>query len=265
MTNSMVSCLCPTFNRPPDNQWMLEEAVESFLRQDYADKELIVCNDTPGQTLVCDAPGVRVLNVPGRFTTLSDKLRWMIRRARGEVLCRWDDDDVCLPPRLSYSMARLADFPEWRSANYWYYPASEQRLIHNIGHGNSHICSVWRREVLERIGGYPEGLSGIEDQAFNRALESASISRCEPIPVADVFYLYRFGLGRHLSQQAGGSIDNPHQPHYDQIGQRPVQPGRYELRPHWRQDYQALAVQATQRSADPPQQAAEEPKQAGDQ
>jgi glycosyltransferase involved in cell wall biosynthesis len=30
-----VSCLCPTFNRVPLKQWLLEEAIECFLRQDY--------------------------------------------------------------------------------------------------------------------------------------------------------------------------------------------------------------------------------------
>jgi glycosyltransferase involved in cell wall biosynthesis len=52
-----VSCICPTYNRPPNYQWLLEEAIESFLRQDYAEKELLVLNDCAGQELVCDAPG----------------------------------------------------------------------------------------------------------------------------------------------------------------------------------------------------------------
>jgi glycosyltransferase involved in cell wall biosynthesis len=33
--NMKVSCLCPTFNRVPLKQWLLEEAIECFLRQDY--------------------------------------------------------------------------------------------------------------------------------------------------------------------------------------------------------------------------------------
>src|SRR5438876_11343843 len=49
-----VSCMCATYNRPPNSQWLLEEAIESFLRQDYAEKELLVLNDCAGQELVCD-------------------------------------------------------------------------------------------------------------------------------------------------------------------------------------------------------------------
>lgn len=70
-----VSCLCPTYNRAPNLLHLVEEAIESFSRQDYPDKELIVCNDTPGQQLEFSHPQVRVLNVPERFATLSDKIQ----------------------------------------------------------------------------------------------------------------------------------------------------------------------------------------------
>src|SRR2546429_75321 len=59
-----VSCVCPTYARPE----LLEEAIESFLRQDYRGaKELIVLNDYACQTLELDHPEVRVVNVPKRF------------------------------------------------------------------------------------------------------------------------------------------------------------------------------------------------------
>ncbi|MCL4258972.1 MAG: glycosyltransferase family 2 protein, partial [Anaerolineales bacterium] len=48
-----VSCICPTYGRVE----LLEEAIESFLRQDYpGQKELIVLNDYAGQTLHFDHP-----------------------------------------------------------------------------------------------------------------------------------------------------------------------------------------------------------------
>jgi cellulose synthase/poly-beta-1,6-N-acetylglucosamine synthase-like glycosyltransferase len=66
----LVSCVCPTYNRPPHYHHLLEEAIESFLRQDYPNKELIVLNDCPGQELICDGPGVRVVNVGERFLSI---------------------------------------------------------------------------------------------------------------------------------------------------------------------------------------------------
>ena len=105
--------------------------------------------------------------------------------------------------------------------------------------------ALWRREVLERMGGcYPAGLSGSEDQTFNRLVGEAGISsRGEPIPTVDMFYLYRWGVSdRHLSGVAGGPTHNPHQGHYDAIGERPIVAGRFRLRPHWREDYRRYRV-----------------------
>jgi len=60
----LISCICPTYNRLPKYQFLLEESIESFLRQDYPNKESIVLNDTPGQELRCEANGVTIVNVP---------------------------------------------------------------------------------------------------------------------------------------------------------------------------------------------------------
>ena len=69
----MITCLMPTYNRCPDNKYLIDESLESFLLQDYEDKELIICNDTPKQELNFSHEGVRVFNLPERFPTLSDK------------------------------------------------------------------------------------------------------------------------------------------------------------------------------------------------
>jgi GT2 family glycosyltransferase len=46
-----ISYMCLTYGRPK----VLEEAIESFLRQDYkGEKELVVLNDFADQTLVFD-------------------------------------------------------------------------------------------------------------------------------------------------------------------------------------------------------------------
>lgn len=245
----LVSCLCPTFNRYPHLGHLLEEAVDSFGRQDYPDRELIICNDTPGQELFLPvshsfARKVRIFNVDKRFATLSEKIQFMIDQAQGEVLCRWDDDDIHLPHRLSYSIERLRDKLEWRAENYWYDTGT---LVEAHGVGNTHIMSVWRREVLEKFphGKYPIGHSGNEDQTFNRYLtEYASIPHGERIPLKDIFYLYRWGTGStHLSGIAGGPKDNPHQQHYDQIGKRPIEAEPFVIHPHWEKNYTNVVEQ----------------------
>ena len=237
----LVSCLMPTFRRYPDLGWLVEEAVESFLRQDYPHAELIVGNDTPGQTLEFTHPRVQVVNWPTRFPTLSDKLIAMIDLARGDVLCRWDDDDISLPHRLSLSVDRLGNNLEWRAENFWYDTGT---LVESRHPANTHTFGIWRREVLDRIGGYPANHSGTEDVAFNRALVQAGLpARGDVLDHEDIFYLYRWATGsRHIS--GGGGDEAAFRDRYRQLGERPMVSGQFPIQPRWRRNHLARADQA---------------------
>lgn len=243
----LISCLMPTYNRFPMLGHLVEEAVYSFLRQFEApglEYELIICNDTPGQRIYFSSGRIKVWNMDERFPTLSDKIQFMIGAAEGELLCRWDDDDISLPTRLRYSYEKLGDRLEWRPGNYFY--AERHLPLREVKHpGNTHIMSLWRRDVLKLMGGvYPPKLSGIEDQAFNAALFNAGVSphQGEVIPREEIYYLYRWGTGsRHLSGKASEVKGNPHQAHYDEIGAAKIEQGRFQIYPHWKRDYPELA------------------------
>jgi hypothetical protein len=105
----LVSCICLTYNRPPKHQYVVEEAIESLLRQTYPRQALIVFHDCPQQELVCDAPGVRTINAPERIPTQGAKHNVALRESKGELICSWNDDDISLPWRLSLSVERLGD------------------------------------------------------------------------------------------------------------------------------------------------------------
>jgi len=239
-----ISCLMPTYNRIPAGQFMIEEALHSFLLQDYEDSELIICNDTPDQQLKFDHDRVVVMNTDKRFETLSDKIQFMIDNSNGEYLCRWDDDDISLPHRLSYSIDKMRGGRlEWRSDNYFYCPKEETNYV--TGAGNTHVMSLWHRDVLDAIGGYPPKASGWEDQAFNHALFNSGVSERngEEIPAEDIFYLYRWGVShKHLSGSGGG--EEGLQNHYDAIGREYIAKGVFELDPHWSEDYVLRANEA---------------------
>jgi glycosyltransferase involved in cell wall biosynthesis len=240
-----VSCLMPTFGRGHCRH-LVEEAVYSFLVQDYPDKELIILNDTPGLRLHYGGDSrVRVINQNFRFATLSTKLQAMIPRATGDVLCRWDDDDISLPWRLSLSLERLraTGGEEWHPDAYWYWPIGD-RLYRNVGHGNSHITSVWTRAALAKIGGYPAGLSGNEDQAFNTKLLEAGLFNEEAIDTENIFYLYRWGVSEHHLSGAKADAMGGCQDHYNRIGERPQVGGEVHLEPRWLENYAAVASRA---------------------
>lgn len=107
MTNlPAVSCFCLTYGR----HRILEEAIQSFLQQDYAGpREMIVLNDYADQTLAFDHPEVQVINLPRRFRTLGEKLNAAVALASHDLLFVWDDDDIYLPHRLRDVSTRGAD------------------------------------------------------------------------------------------------------------------------------------------------------------
>jgi glycosyltransferase involved in cell wall biosynthesis len=232
----LASCICATYNRPPYHQDLLEEAIESFLRQDYPHKELIVLNDTPGQELHCDAEGVVVVNAGERFSTLGEKHNAMVGLSRGEVIAVWDDDDISLPWRLSLTVDRLGDAGYFNPRSYWFWPQGGLRHDHTIG--ISHNAAAFTRAAFDLVGGYRPISNGYDrdmDQALVSVLERVVDPRrgSPPLSMEEWFYIYRWGVSLgHVSM--GATSDDGR---YPEIGEQPVMPGCFYLEPHWEMDY----------------------------
>jgi glycosyltransferase involved in cell wall biosynthesis len=264
VTLPFVSCLCPTYGRYPERGWLLGEAVESFLRQEYPGdrRELVLLNDAPSQVLTCDAPGVRVVNAPARYASLGEKRNALAELARGQVLLPWDDDDISLGGRISQAMGKLfvtpypgpSSFGYWKPPQVWFLPGGGPPLWrHAVGyrhHASAYTREAWaaaggtfRRpsgEVVTWRGGYPP-TSGDEDALIDAALVALGRTAPEPdayspgsMPPGGWQYVYRWGCSdRHLSSRR--DLDA----HYREIGERPVVAGTFTIRPHWRRDYSA--------------------------
>jgi glycosyltransferase involved in cell wall biosynthesis len=235
-TLPLVSCICPTYNRPPHYQHLLEEAIASFLRQDYPNKELIVNNDCPGQELICDEPGVRVVNVAERFPSIGAKQNTAVDLARGELIAPWDDDDISLPWRLSLSVERLGDADYFNPRCYWFLDNEGLHFDHSIGYANN--ASLFRRAAFEGVGGYPSesfGADGALDAAFSGLAHAAvdPLRGDKELTRSEWFYIYRWGVSPvHMS---GSGVED----FYREVGKLPVVEGRFHLSPHWRRDYVA--------------------------
>jgi glycosyltransferase involved in cell wall biosynthesis len=100
----LVSCIMPTYNR----RGVVPLAIQSFLRQDYPHRELIVIDDgdDPVEDLVRGRPHVRYCRLPGR-RTIGAKRNAACEQARGDIVAHWDDDDWYAPERLRYQIAPL--------------------------------------------------------------------------------------------------------------------------------------------------------------
>jgi glycosyltransferase involved in cell wall biosynthesis len=122
----LVSCIMPTYNRRP----FVAQAIAYFLRQTYANCELIIVDDGVDavQDAIPDDPRIRYVRLPRKLTT-GAKRNLACEEARGDIIAHWDDDDWVAPWRLRYQVENLleakADICGINAVMY-YAPASEQ-------------------------------------------------------------------------------------------------------------------------------------------
>ena len=234
---TLVSCLMMTYNKAPKSLTLVEEAVECFLRQDWPDKELIIVNDAPGQVLRFNNryANIHLVNLPRRVHSLGEKVNVAASLAQGEVLFRWDDDDIHLPWRLSLSMARRGEAAYWKPSVSWWNDRGDMKLMA----GFMAAC-CFTRTAFDAIQGCPHIGVG-EDQAFESAFLAKNLPVCVgPLLDREAFYLYRWGTG---SIHVSGFGEKG----YEKTGQLPVARGEFVLQPRWQQDYVDYARQALAR------------------
>lgn len=229
-----IACLTPTYNRFPNFGWLLEECVESFLRQHYPNKELLICNDTPGQLLKFNHPQVRIFNLSKRFDNVGQKISFMMDHTDANVFARMDDDDCYLPWHLTQLMDKMGSQLEWHPDSHLFMHNGKASLV--TDNLNSHASAIFRREVVEKIGGYPGEPPGREDQIFNELLIKNGLEhqRCV-FSLENVSHVYRlYDEGKHLSARKPNQTRTER---WAELGAFPIQTGEFEIRPHWRQNY----------------------------
>lgn len=238
-----VSCLCPTYARVPTAQRLLEEAIESFLKQDHDDKELLVLNDHPRQHLSCNAPNVHTINVSRRFRSLGEKYNALVGMASGDLICPWEDDDISLPWRISMSAKLLNDFRAdyYTPKRYWFYNENRYWYDHPMGVG--HSCSMYTRPAFNRVGGYLF-ISGSQDMEMDQRLVRTVTSHGavefgdQALPLTHWFYIMRWQTGSfHLSAPPNSDGPRDLDGFYRSMAGTDAAPGAYILQPMWERDY----------------------------
>lgn len=237
-----ISCLCLTFARPE----LLEEAIQSFLNQDYAgEKELLILNDFHLQNITIDHPEISVINLPRKVNTLGEKRNMAAALSSGEVLFPWDDDDISLPFRVSQSI----DFLIKENTEY-YKPTTafnwNNGQIDNIGENNFHAQCCYTRELFNKA---LYGVMGSgEDQEFDAKVARILNKKISTVVLPhENFYLYRWaGTGSYhisvINNQGGISAEDlllQQQTAKAKVNEIPS--GQIFLTPNWKIDYQAQA------------------------
>jgi len=106
----LVSVIIPTYNRA----WIVKEAIDSVLEQNFHDYELIVVDDgsvdnTP-TILKAYAKKIRVLRQPNQGVSAARNRG--IAAASGRLVSFLDSDDLWLPGKLSAQVKFFNDHPE---------------------------------------------------------------------------------------------------------------------------------------------------------
>lgn len=158
----LVSCIMPTYER----RRYVPHALQSFLQQDYPNRELIIVDDGDDAIgdLVAALPNVRYFHVAR--TSIGAKRNLACKYAAGEIIAHWDDDDWYSPDRLRYQvmpiLAGKADVTGLENAfvlelprgEFWTTgPELHQRLFVGNVHGGT---LVYRKDLWTQGLRYPE-------------------------------------------------------------------------------------------------------------
>lgn len=100
----LVSCIMPTYNR----RSLVPQAIRCFLRQDYANVELVIVDDgtDPIEDCVPQSERIRYFRLDHRLP-LGAKRNFACEQARGEFIVHWDDDDWYPTSRVRTQVAPL--------------------------------------------------------------------------------------------------------------------------------------------------------------
>jgi len=155
-----VTCIMPTCNR----RRFVPQAIDCFLRQDYANLELLVLDD--GAVDVADLmpadPRVRYVRLPCR-QFIGAKRNTACDLAAGDIIVHWDDDDWSADTRVSEEvraleasgadvcgMSRLFFYePAGDRAYEYVYPADSRPWVY--GATLCYTKAFWRRNPFPDI------------------------------------------------------------------------------------------------------------------
>lgn len=169
-----ISILMGVYYRRGDTA-LLERSVVSMLAQTEGDFELLICDDGSSadaiallERMATEDDRIRLLR-PGKAFSLPCKLNVCLQAAKVDWIARMDDDDYSYPDRLEKQLAYLQAHPELdfvgcnvnlvcegRPAGQRRFPERPEVRDFYFSQPYIHPTLLFRREALERVGGYSE-------------------------------------------------------------------------------------------------------------
>jgi glycosyltransferase involved in cell wall biosynthesis len=216
-----------------------EESLESFLRQTYPYKKLVIVNTHPDPVhFEKDYPQVEVHNVmPGTFKNLNEKYLYALNQVKSPWWSPWDSDDIWLP----WHLENLADYikntkmnglPRKIGITRSYFMLGKQKKI-EIGWQMWGDC-IW--ESFDKEGNFhakcdPDNIENCDRQITFQEWDRHWISKEKPIS-----FIFRWSTNEieHRSARLGKEgVDREAELRNDMNKVEHKEPWR----PHWKEDY----------------------------
>ena len=171
----------PVFNA----ENFISSAIQSILNQDYANIELIICNDNSNDRTLEIIKFYQLISE--RITLISNKKRLgvaeslnkLMKKANGDYIARIDSDDISLQGRISYQVKKLKEKKvDFISNGIKYFGKRRNKILFHRPNLNSiqiksrllfynpinHPTVLFKRSVREHIS-YDTKNEGFEDWA----------------------------------------------------------------------------------------------------
>lgn len=197
----------PTYNR----RAFVPRAIEYFLRQDYANKELVIVDDGTDAVgdLVPNDQQIRYIRL-NQHCLLGAKRNLCVETARGDLIMHWDDDDWYAPHRISYQVGELLRanaeacslrrmlWYDLTSGKVWLYQYPENQRPWLAGNSLLYTKSFWQRSPFPKI----------QVGSDTRFIFSQSLDRSVALP-DHTFYVGMIHAGNTSRKQLRGAYWHP--------------------------------------------------------
>ena len=205
----------------------MAEAIDSCLQQTFADFELIVVCNGPQAKEIAEATALiakgdaRVRVFQTRLRHLPFSLSLGIHHARAPLIARMDADDISLPNRFESQVNYMNANPEVAVLGTQYdvindngnvlrrvaLPVSDAAIRLRLKRGNPfcHPTVIYRKAILEQVGGY---LGGLHAEDFDLWIRISEIPDIKLANLSDVYLRYRQlgGSGARRSRLAYATV-----------------------------------------------------------
>ncbi len=177
-----ITVLMPAYNASE----YIREAIDSVLVQTYTDYEFLIVNDgstDDTEDIIRSYNDDRIRLITQDNAGVIGALNTGLAEAKGELIARFDADDVCYPDRLQIQYDFMQEHPDHvlvgsasdyidKDGDYlfeWQPPAYTHEELQRVIYETSpfdHPSIMYRRDVAKNLGGYPKGAIHFEDHLY---------------------------------------------------------------------------------------------------